>query len=361
MSVRVDSGRPFAELTTLRLGGPARQLVEAESAAEVVEAVTAVPAGEPLFVFGGGSNLVVADAGFDGTAIRVVSQGVRWLEETDDAVMLEVAAGEPWDAFVADCVVHGLTGIEALSGIPGTVGAAPVQNIGAYGQAVGEHVLELDVLDRRDLRRERLSAEDCEFAYRDSRLKREAGRYIVLAVSFVLPQASRSAPVRHRELAAELGIELGGRAPVMAVREAVLRIRARKGMVLDSGDHDTWSAGSFFMNPVLAPAAYEALQARARELTGEQAPAYPEAGSAMKVPAAWLIEHAGFAKGYPLAVRSQAGIAISTKHPLALTNRGHGTASELITLAREIAAGVERRFGVRLQPEPQLLGLHWEP
>jgi UDP-N-acetylmuramate dehydrogenase len=357
--VRVGPGRPFADLTTLRLGGPARDLVEAGSAAEVIAAVKAVPAGEPLFVFGGGSNLVVADDGFDGTAVRVVSQGVQQRDLTAAVVQLEVAAGEPWDAFVADCVVHGLAGIEALSGIPGTVGAAPVQNIGAYGQAVGEHVLELDVLDRSTGRRERLSAEDCEFAYRDSRLKREVGRYVVLAVTFVLPRAPRSAPVRHRELAAELGIELGGRAPVMAVREAVLRIRARKGMVLDSGDHDTWSAGSFFVNPVLAPAAYEALQTRSRELVGEQAPAYPEGEAGNKVPAAWLIEHSGFAKGYPLAVRPQAGIAISTKHPLALTNRGHGTATELVALAREIAAGVGRSFGVSLQPEPQLLGLRW--
>jgi UDP-N-acetylmuramate dehydrogenase len=358
--VRVDPECPFAKLTTLRLGGPARHLVEAGSADEVVEAVTAVPVGEPLFVFGGGSNLLVADAGFDGTAIRVVSQGVGRRDLTDETVALEVAAGEPWDAFVADCVLHGLAGIEALSGIPGTVGAAPIQNIGAYGQAAGEHVLELAVLDRRTGRRERLGAADCDFGYRDSRLKRETGRYVVLSVTFVLPRAPRSAPVRHRELATELGIELGQRAPAMAVREAVLRIRARKGMVLDAADHDTWSAGSFFINPILPPDAYEALQAQARELTGAAAPAYPEAAGGSKVPAAWLIEHAGFAKGYPLAARPQAGIAISTKHPLALTNRGHGTSAELIELAREIAAGVQRSFGVSLRPEPQLLGLRWD-
>lgn len=356
----------FAQLTTLRLGGPARRLIEARTEAELVEAVLGVDESEPLFVLGGGSNLVVADAGFDGTVVRVMSRGVRELDaDTGHGVqggtasatrLLEVAAGETWDLLVAGCVERGWAGIETLSGIPGTVGAAPMQNIGAYGQSVADSVRSVKVLDRELGEVVSLAAADCGFGYRDSRFKRELDRFVVLSVVLELAESGSSQPVTHRELAAQLGIELGERAPLEAVRAAVIDVRSRKGMVLDSADHDTWSAGSFFVNPVLEPEAYEQLGQRAREIVGESPPSYPEAGGSSKVPAAWVIERSGFSKGYPLARRPDAGIAISTKHPLALTNRGSGTSAELLMLAREIIAGVQSRFGVALVPEPRLLG-----
>jgi UDP-N-acetylmuramate dehydrogenase len=338
--------RRLAELTTLRLGGPAARFVEARDEDAIVAAVrSADAAGEPLLVLAGGSNLVVADEGFPGTVLHLLSRGV----EPTAHGRVTVQAGEPWDDFVAAAVDRGVAGIECLSGIPGSVGATPIQNVGAYGQEVAETVAAVRVLDRRAGAILELGPEDCGFAYRSSRFKREPGRWVVLSVSFHLHPGEQSAPIRYAELARTLGVEIGERAPLRDVREAVLGLRRGKGMVVDPDDPDSVSAGSFFTNPILTAEAFEALERRA----GERPPAWPEPDGRTKTSAAWLIERAGFTKGYGDPQR----IAISSKHTLALTNRGAGTAAGLVALAREIAGGVRVRFGVRLVPEPGLVGL----
>jgi UDP-N-acetylmuramate dehydrogenase len=336
-------------LTTLRLGGPAARYVEADDEQAVVEAVRAADrAGEPLLVMSGGSNVVVADDGFPGTVLRIVTRGVA-----RDGATLEVAAGEPWDAFVADCVTGGLAGVECLAGIPGSVGATPIQNVGAYGQEVAETIATVRVLDRTRDAIEELAPAACGFTYRSSAFKRDPGRWVVLAVRFALEGSGLSAPIRYAELARALGVELGGRAPLADVRAAVLALRRAKGMVLDPDDPDTVSAGSFFTNPVLDAAAFAELEARA----GAHLPAWPQDDGRVKTSAAWLIERAGFQRGHG----NPDGIAISSKHTLALTNRGAGTAAELVALAREIAGRVYDAFGVELTPEPVFVGHAWAP
>jgi len=335
----------LADLTTLRLGGPAGRLVEARDEAAVIEAVHAADAAdEPLLIVAGGSNLVVADAGFPGTVLRIATRGI------DGEV---VAAGEEWDAFVARCVREGLAGVECLSGIPGSVGATPIQNVGAYGQEVAGVVVSVRALDRRTGAVREIPAAECGFAYRSSAFKRDPGRWVVLAVTFDLPRQERSMPIRYAELAHALGVETGGTAPLADVREAVLALRRRKGMVVDPGDPDSVSAGSFFTNPVLSPAAFAALEARAGN--GSRPPCFPQPDGSVKTSAAWLIEHAGFSRGHG----DPATIAISSKHTLALTNRGAGTTAQLVALAREIADGVRVRFGVELEPEPVFAGHAW--
>jgi UDP-N-acetylmuramate dehydrogenase len=337
--------RRLSELTTLRLGGPAARFVEARDEEELVAAVRAADeAGEPLLVLAGGSNLVVADEGFPGVVVHVLTRGVERA-----GTRLTVQAGEPWDAFVGDCVARGLAGVECLSGIPGSVGATPIQNVGAYGQDVAETIAAVRVHDRRTRTTVVLGPEDCGFSYRSSRFKREPGRWVVLSVTFALREDERSEPIRYAELARALGVELGERAPLAGVREAVLALRRRKGMVIDPADPDSVSAGSFFTNPILTQQAFADLEGRA----GERPPAWPEPDGRVKTSAAWLIERAGFARGHG----DPAAIAISSKHTLALTNRGAGTAAGLVALAREIAGGVRERFGVRLVPEPVLVGL----
>ena len=334
----------LSALTTLRLGGPAGRYLEATSEEAVIEAVRAADgAGEPLLVMAGGSNLVVADDGFRGTVVRIVTRGVA-----RDGATVEVAAGEPWDPLVAQCTAGGLAGIECLSGIPGSVGATPIQNVGAYGQDVAETIASVRVFDRRDGAVHELPPEACRFTYRSSAFKRDPGRWVVLSVRFVLEPSKQSAPIRYAELARALGVELGERAPLADVREAVLGLRRAKGMVLDATDPDTVSAGSFFMNPVLDAPAFAALETRA------DAPprAWPQDRGQVKTSAAWLIERAGFHRGYG----NPDGIAISSKHTLALTNRGSGTTAELVALAREIAGGVYDAFGVELTPEPVFVG-----
>jgi UDP-N-acetylmuramate dehydrogenase len=341
----------FSELTTLRLGGPPTRLVEAADEASIVAAVR--EAGEPLLVVAGGSNLVVADAGFPGVAVRIVSRGVRELGPG----RLEVAAGEAWDPFVARCVAGGLAGIECLSGIPGSVGATPIQNVGAYGQEVADTVVSVRAYERaRDEVRE-LAPEECGFAYRSSAFKRDPGRWVVLAVTFQLVPQAHSAPIRYAELARALGVAEGETAPLADVRGAVLALRRGKGMVIDPADPDSVSAGSFFTNPVLRADAFAALEARARERLGDDArvPRFPQPDGRVKTSAAWLIERAGFTKGHG----DPATVAISAKHTLALTNRGAGTTAQLVALAREIAAGVEEAFGVALEPEPVFVGHSW--
>ncbi|MCD4524055.1 UDP-N-acetylmuramate dehydrogenase [Nocardioides sp. cx-173] len=334
------------DLTTLRLGGPAGRLVTASTEAELIEAVSAADAaGEPVLVLGGGSNLVVADEGFPGVVVHVATRGITPdlpEGETDAScggVLVTVAAGESWDGLVATAVERGWVGVEALSGIPGAVGATPIQNVGAYGQEVAQTVASVRVWDRT-LRGVRTFANaDCHFGYRHSRFKADPGRHVVLDVTFQLVQGSLGAPVAYAELARTLGVEVGRRAPLADVREAVLGLRRAKGMVLDADDHDTWSAGSFFTNPVVAPA----------ELP-EGAPSWPADGG-VKTSAAWLIEHAGFAKGHGTTT-----VALSGKHTLALTNRGGATTAELLDLAREVRDGVAARFGITLVNEPVLVG-----
>jgi UDP-N-acetylmuramate dehydrogenase len=346
------------DLTTLRLGGPAGRLVEAAGEDALVDAVRrADRAGEPLLLLAGGSNVVVADAGFPGTVLRIATRGIERVAAPDGPVLLEVQAGEPWDPVVAACVGEGLAGVECLSGIPGSVGATPIQNVGAYGQEVSETIRTVRVLDRRSGAVETLDAAACGFTYRSSAFKRTPGRWVVLAVTFALERDARSAPVRYAELARRLEVELGARAPLGDVREAVLALRRGKGMVVDPADPDSVSAGSFFTNPVLDAADFAALERRARERLGNGAvpPAFPEADGRVKTSAAWLIERAGFHRGYG----DPGGIAISAKHTLALTNRGAGTTAELVALAREIAAGVRDRFGVELVPEPVFVGHAW--
>ena len=335
----------LADHTTLHLGGPATTFVTATTDDELVAAVSAADdSGEPLLVLAGGSNLVVADDGFAGTVVKVATRGVAPDTDGDDAtcggVLVTVAAGEGWDDLVARAVASGWVGVEALSGIPGSVGATPIQNVGAYGQEVAQTVASVRVWDR-ELRGIRTFANaDCGFGYRHSRFKADPGRHVVLSVTFQFRQGSLGAPVEYAELARTLGVSPGQRAPLEEVRSAVLGLRAGTGMVLDEADHDTWSAGSFFTNPVVAA-----------DAVPDGAPAWPQGNGSVKSSAAWLIEHAGFAKGY-----GNAAVSLSTKHTLALTNRGHARTHDLLELAREVRDGVEQRFGIRLVNEPVLVG-----
>ncbi len=345
---------PLSELTTLRLGGPPRRLVDASGEEELVALVREADAArEPLLLMAGGSNLVVADEGFPGTVVRILTRGVEEHVLTGGIVRLDVQAGEPWDPLVARAVETGLSGFECLAGIPGSVGATPIQNVGAYGQEVADTLVGVRVLDRARDEIDELGPEDCGFRYRSSVFKREPGRWVVLSVSYALQRSDASRPVRYGELAGALGVELGTGAPLAAVRETVLGLRRAKGMVLDPADPDSVSAGSFFTNPILTEAHYGELRARAGD---PPPPSWPAAGR-VKVPAAWLIEHAGFSRGYG----NPDGIAISDKHTLALTNRGAGTTSELLALAYEIASGVSEVFQIELAPEPVLVGFDWNP
>jgi UDP-N-acetylmuramate dehydrogenase len=330
---------PLAPLTTLRLGGAAERLVEATTEEEVVASVE----GDAL-VLGGGSNMVIADAGVPGTVVLIRTRGVE-----RDGAILTVAAGEPWDELVAMTIAEGLAGIECLSGIPGLTGATPIQNVGAYGQDVAETVVGIRALDRSTGAVEDLPAAALGFAYRTSALKGSARR-VVLSVTFALRESGMSGPIRYAELARTLGVSVGAAAPIAEVREAVLALRRGKGMVIDPGDPDSVSAGSFFTNPILEHAAFAALVARA----GETPPHWPEPDGRVKASAAWLIEHAGFHKGL-----DRGPVGISAKHTLALVNRGGATTADLIALAREVAAGVHDRFGVALTPEPVFVGASW--
>ncbi|GAA1811782.1 UDP-N-acetylmuramate dehydrogenase [Luedemannella flava] len=335
------------QFTTLRLGGVAHRVIPAASADEIVEAVKQVDRrGESMLLLGGGSNVVVSDDGFDGTVVLLRSAGI-----TADGDSITVEAGHTWDDVVAYAVANGLAGIECLAGIPGAAGATPVQNVGAYGQEVAETITSVRVYDRAHDKIAELKPLACGFGYRTSRFKHNE-RYVVLAVTFRLTRSDESTPVRYAELARALDVPVGGRAPLAKVRETVLGLRARKGMVLDPADPDTYSVGSFFTNPVLEGAAYAELQRRADQAGGAAPPAWPGQAGEVKVSAAWLIEHAGFHKGY---AGDHKGVALSGKHTLALTNRGDGSTAALLGLAREIRDGVRARFGVRLEPEPVLV------
>jgi UDP-N-acetylmuramate dehydrogenase len=316
--------------------------VEATTPEELLEAVRAADAaGEPVLLVAGGSNLLVADSGFDGTAVLVRTRGVDVLSaDACGGAAVRVAAGEPWDDLVARAVAEGWSGVEALSGIPGSTGATPVQNVGAYGQEVADTLATVRAWDRAEQRVRTLAVAECGFGYRWSRFKADPGRWVVLDVTFQLPLADLGAPVRYAELARTLGVEVGTRVPLAEVRDAVLALRRGKGMVLDAADHDTWSAGSFFTNPVLDAAAVP-----------DGAPRFPAGDGRVKTSAAWLIEHAGFGKGYGLPGPA----SLSTKHTLALTNRGSARAADLLALARQVRDGVRDVFGIELVNEPVLV------
>lgn len=348
-----DPAVRLSDHTTLRLGGPATRWVEATTEAELIDAVrSADEAGEPLLILAGGSNLVIADAGFPGTVVKVATSGISADQEpgadpTCGGVTVTVAAGETWEDVVAQGVESGWVGIEALSGIPGSVGATPIQNVGAYGQEVSQTIARVRVWDRVLKGVRTFANADCGFGYRHSRFKADPLRHVVLDVTFQLRQGSLGAPLKYAELARTLGVEQGERAPLADVRAAVLGLRAGKGMVLDPADHDTWSAGSFFTNPFLTPEQMAALP--------DDAPRWPQPDGTVKSSAAWLIERAGFGKGYGLDLRG-GRVSLSTKHTLALTNRGGAATADLLALALEVRDGVELKFGVRLVNEPVLVG-----
>lgn len=337
---------PLASYTTLRLGGLADDFVEVGTTEEyVAELARADHELTPLLILGGGSNVVIGDDGFRGRVLLVRTRGRTVDADACSGTTLTIAAGEVWDDVVVEAVAREWVGIEALSGIPGSAGATPIQNVGAYGQEIADTVARVVTWDRYEGKRQTFTADRCGFGYRTSRFKREPGRYAVLEVVLQLPWGDQSAPIRYAELARSLGVEPGSRAPLGAVRDAVLALRRSKGMVLDPDDHDTWSAGSFFTNPIVPV-----------EQVPEGAPAFAQADQPdgiVKTSAAWLIEHAGFDKGYPSA---DAPVSLSTKHTLALTNRGAATTADLLALAREVRDGVRNRFGIELVPEPVLVG-----
>ena len=325
--------------TTLRLGGPAGTLSVVSETDEAVATIrNASVAGELALVLAGGSNVVISDAGFPGHVVLLRTLGVRVIRRDDGDVVVRVAAGEPWDAFVAGAVANGWSGVECLSGIPGSAGATPIQNVGAYGQEVAQTIVAVHAYDRRAGEVRVLTPAECGFGYRTSVFKHN-DRWLVLEVDFRLGVRPDSAPIRYAELARQLGVQVGDRVPLDRARDTVLKLRAGKGMVLDPDDRDTWSVGSFFTNPVLA------------ELPDPQMPHWPGPDGTVKIPAAWLIERAGFHKGFTIG----GDVAISSKHTLALTNRGAGTTEGLLELARVIKTGVHDRFGIALHPEPVLI------
>ncbi|MCC9195747.1 UDP-N-acetylmuramate dehydrogenase [Arthrobacter sp. zg-Y820] len=350
---------PLASLTTSRVGGPARRYINAETEDELIGAVRAADeAKEPLLIVGGGSNLLISDAGFDGAVVHVATLGLDLNANTDGTVTVRAQAGHPWDEVVAQTLREGCSGLEALSGIPGLAGATPVQNVGAYGADVSHSITGVRAWDRQDRAIVSFGNEDLQFGYRDSVLKRStvngSPRYVVLTVDFGLTRGMESAPVRYAELARALNVQVGERAPADDVRREVLRLRAGKGMVLDASDPDTYSTGSFFTNPVVSEEAAAHLP--------PDAPRYPVSQPGMvKLSAAWLIDRSGFPKGFGLPSTGQgtelAGgrASLSTKHTLAVTNRGNATAEDLLAVARAVADGVEAAFGIRLHPEPLLI------
>lgn len=345
-------------LTTMRVGGPAERVVTVDTTDELVDAIREVDdADEPLLVLSGGSNLIVADEGFAGSVVHIATHGIT-VESTDsNGAMIRVAAGEVWDDVVARAVAEGWSGIEALSGIPGCAGATPIQNVGAYGQEVAQTISAVRVWDRHDRRVQTFAGADCQFTYRDSLFKGEP-RYVVLEVVFQLGLDTRSTPVEYEDLARALDVETGARVPLVEAREAVLAQRRQRGMVLDAKDHDTWSCGSFFTNPVMSAGSYDGLQVRAQARLGAtegtvRVPRFDAPHGLVKTSAAWLIDRSGFGKGYGMPGPA----AVSTKHTLAVTNRGSATAADVVALAGEIRDGVLDAFGVSLVNEPVLVGL----
>ena len=352
----------LSEWTTLGVGGPADAFVAVADVASLADALAEAEAHDsPALVLGGGSNLVVADDGFRGTVVHIAIKGLR-MERHGDEVLAHVAAGEDWCSFVGRCVAEGLAGTECLSGIPGLAGATPVQNVGAYGQEVRDTIASVTVWDRQGRSAVEMAPDECNFGYRTSLFK-ATSRYVVTNVTFSLQRSQLSVPLRYKELAERLGAKLGSRAGLEETAQAVIELRMAKGMVLGTGGQDSRSAGSFFVNPVLdevemselvklAPDVPRYPSDRAGGAAGADGATIPAAVS-WKVPAAWLVERAGFARGY-----RKGGAAISSGHTLALTVCDGGTAADLLALAREVRDAVREAFGVCLVPEPMLVGAH---
>lgn len=332
----------FADLTTLRVGGNAEQIVRATTEAEILDASRD---GE-LLVIGGGSNLLVSDDGYLGRVLKIETAGMQIESDACSGATITLVAGEEWATFVDYAVANGFAGVETLAGIPGLVGAAPIQNIGAYGGEIGESIARVRAFDRASKTITTLAAAECAFGYRTSRFKAEQDRWIILDVTLQLRLGSQSQPIKYQELADALAVKIGDRAPISKVRDAVIELRKKKGMVLDPLDRDTWSVGSFFTNPIVDADVATRLPAGA--------PVW-SMSSGVKVSAAWLIERAGFARGERFG-----GAAISTKHSLALTNAGNATAADIIGLANQIRSRVHTKFGIWLEPEVRLVGLSLE-
>ena len=332
----------LSSFTTLGVGGPATNILHVKSEAELIAAVkSADDSKTPLLILGGGSNVLISDSGFAGTVVRVETTGNSYEIDACSGGTLTVSAGSDWDEFVAFTIEEGLANLESLSGIPGTIGGAPIQNIGAYGHEVSEVIARDRTYDRTKQEIKTFMASECNFSYRSSIFKESAGRYVILDVTFQLRKGEQSLPIGYAELANELGVEIGARVEISKVREAVLKLRGAKGMLVGQGIN---SAGSFFMNPILKKDIADKLPS--------DAPKWPMPDGRVKTSAAWLMEHAGVSKGDRLA-----GAQISPKHVLALSNSGDATATDLIDLARSAQEKVKAKFGIELQSEVQLVGL----
>jgi len=339
---------PLAPLTTMRVGGPAARMVSLEREQDLAEVLASADAScEPVFVLGTGSNVVVGDAGFPGLVLRMALRGIE-IRREGERVRVDVAAGEDWDPFAERAVAEGWRGVACMSGVPGLVGATPIQNVGAYGQEVRDTIAGVRVFDRRRATFVDLAPSECGFDYRASIFKRD-DRWIVTRVSFVF-DCERLESIRYPELSKALGVKEGEPAPLSRVRETVLALRRGKGMVLDETDPESVSAGSFFVNPIVDAAT----AARVEAVAGQRPPGYPAGDGRIKLAAAWLVERAGFARGWSLG---RAGV--SRKHALAIVNRGGATATEVLAAARAVRDGVRDRLGVTLEPEPVMIGCEW--
>jgi len=331
------------DYTSLRVGGPAKKFLEVGTEAEIIAAIEAAGT-SPILIIGGGTNILVADSGFEGTVIRIVNHSLQSEVDACSGATLTIGAGENWDDFVATTIDRGFAGLETLSGIPGTVGAAPIQNIGAYGHEVSEFITRVRTYDREKREIKTFTNLECEFEYRNSHFKSHPGRYVILDVQFNLRQGENTTEIRYSELATKLGIVVGEKAPVAATRKAVLELRAMKGMLLNKTDRDSWSAGSFFTNPIVTAEIAAQLPA--------DAPRWPTSDGHVKTSAAWLIENSGIQKG-----DAHGGARISTKHVLALTNAGNATAQDIVELAQVAKEKVYEKFGIALEAEVNLIGL----
>ena len=333
----------LSKYTSLRVGGPAPKIVQVSTEAQIIAAIE--EAGDtPILIMGGGTNVLIADKGFEGTVIRISNNSVQAEVDACSGATLTIGAGEDWDVFVQTTITSGFAGLETLSGIPGTVGASPIQNIGAYGHEVSEFITRVRTYDRQEKAVKTFTNSECQFSYRNSLFKSHPGRYVVLDVQFQIRRGEFSDPITYLELAKKLGVQPGDKAPVVATREAVLALRASKGMLLSTEDHDSWSAGSFFTNPIISQQAADALP--------NAAPKWPLNDGRVKISAAWLIENAGMHKGDEVG-----GARISTKHVLALTNSGDATAADIAELAKRARDHVKEIFGITLEAEVNLIGI----
>lgn len=333
----------LSQYTSFRVGGPAAKIVQVSTESEIISAIEA--AGDsPILIMGGGTNVLIADKGFEGTVIRISNNSVEAEVDACSGATLTIGAGEDWDTFVQTTIDRGFAGLETLSGIPGTVGATPIQNIGAYGHEVAEFITRVRTYDRQEKQIRTFTNRECEFTYRSSHFKVHPGRYVVLDVAFQIRIGQMSDPITYLELAKKLGVEPGDKASVIDTRAAVLELRASKGMLLSKDDHDSWSAGSFFTNPIISQQAADELP--------NAAPKWPLNDGRVKISAAWLIENSGTHKGDVVG-----GARVSTKHVLALSNSGNATAADIAELAKRARNQVKEVFGITLEAEVNLVGV----